>query len=109
MRTEPVQDLPPLAAQAAAQNDATTGAQAPTTTTAPAVEERSTAFRAVQGGEVKSGEVLLVEAYAAIWAVVFVLILLAFRRQRRIDGRVDALEAAIERVRRAEERGKGEG
>lgn len=102
-----MRDLPKPADEAAAKPSEKSGAQAPTTTTS--AEERSTAFRAVQGGELKSGEVLLVEAYAAIWAVAFILILLGFRRQQRLDGRVDALATAIERARRAEEPGKGEG
>ena len=60
------------------------------------VEDRSTTFRPVQGGEqMQSGERLLVEAYAAIWVVLFALILLGWRRQRRIDARVAGLEVAL--------------
>jgi CcmD family protein len=65
---------------------------APTTT----AEDRSTAFRAVQGGnEMQSGEKLLVEAYAVIWLVLFGLVLLSWRRQRKIDDRVSSLEGAL--------------
>ena len=60
------------------------------------VEDRSTTFRPVQGGDqMQSGEHLLVEAYAAIWVVLFALILLGWRRQRRIDARVAGLEVAL--------------
>jgi hypothetical protein len=66
---------------------------APTT---PTADDRSTAFRAVQGGnEMQSGEKLLVEAYAVIWLIAFGLILLSWRRQRRIDDRVTSLEGAL--------------
>lgn len=83
---------PLFAVQAAA-----TPSAAPTGETSDA---RSTAFKAVQGGnELQSGEKLLVEAYAAIWIVVFVMVLLSWRRQRSIDGRVDALEAALRKAR----------
>lgn len=77
----------------------------PTTTTA---DDRATSFRAVQGGnEMQSGEKLLVEAYAVIWLVAFGLILLSWRRQRRIDDRVASLEGALavarERAQKARE------
>ncbi len=64
------------------------------------VEDRSTTFRPVQGGDqMQSGERLLVEAYAAIWIVLFGLLLLGWRRQRRIDARVAALEVALAQAR----------
>jgi hypothetical protein len=73
---------------------------APTGTTA---EDRSTSFRAVTGDhDMQSGEKLLVEAYAAIWIILFALVLLSWRRQRTIDERVSGLEAALEKARRAE-------
>jgi hypothetical protein len=92
MRIEPVRTFPLLASQATAP-----------TTAQPAAgtEQRSQSFQPVEGGgELRSGELLLVEAYAAIWAIVLVFILLSWRRQQRIDARVDALEGAIERARR---------
>jgi CcmD family protein len=68
-------------------------AQPAATTTA---EDRSQSFRPVEGGaEMQSGERLLVEAYAAIWAILFVFLLLSWRRQKRIDRRIDRLESAI--------------
>lgn len=67
---------------------------------APATEERSTAFRPVEGGnDMQSGEALLVEAYAAIWAIVFVYLLLAWRRQRQLDARITTLDAALAKAR----------
>jgi hypothetical protein len=77
--------------------------QAPTAPAAPkTTDDRSTTFRPVQGGtEMQSGERLLVEAYAAIWIVLFALILLGWRRQRRIDERVAGLEAALAQARAA--------
>jgi CcmD family protein len=78
----------------------TPAAPPPTGTTA---DDRSTAFRPVEGGgQMQSGEKLLVEAYAAIWIVLFLMILLSWRRQRRIDERVSSLEAAVEKARQAE-------
>jgi hypothetical protein len=64
------------------------------------VDDRSTTFRPVQGGDqMQSGEQLLVEAYAAIWIVLFALILLGWRRQKRIDARVAGLEVALAKAR----------
>lgn len=97
MRIEPVRTHPLFAAQAAQQ-------PAPTTTSA---EDRAQAFRPVEAGEARSGEVLLVEAYAAIWAIVFVFIFLSWGRQRRLDARIGALESAIERARRGQDKGAG--
>ncbi|EYF04346.1 CcmD family protein [Chondromyces apiculatus] len=96
-----MRSLPPFAAQAAAAPAATS------TPTTPTVEERGQAFRPVQGGDMQSGEMLLVEAYAAIWLIAFALILLSWRRQQKLDGRLQALEAALERARRA--KGSGDG
>ena len=48
------------------------------------------------GTEMQSGEKLLVEAYAAIWVILFAMVLLSWRRQRRLDERIASLEAAIE-------------
>ena len=81
----------------------TTPAPAPPAATGTSADDRSTSFRAVQGGpEMQSGEKLLVEAYAAIWIVLFAMILLSWRRQRRIDERISSLETAVEKARREE-------
>jgi hypothetical protein len=76
-------------------------APAPTATTQGA-DDRSTAFRAVEGGnEMQSGEKLLVEAYAALWLILFGLILISWRRQKAIDARVVTLESELAKVRAA--------
>ncbi|WP_438020029.1 CcmD family protein [Sorangium sp. So ce315] len=63
-------------------------------------DDRAQAFRPVEGGnELQSGEKLLVEAYAAIWIIIFALVFLSWRRQKQIDRRIDALEAALQRAR----------
>jgi CcmD family protein len=77
-------------------------APAPGTTVAPKTtpEDRSMAFRAVEGGTpMQSGEKLLVEAYAAIWVLVMIFLVSMFRRQKQIDARIASLEVALEKVR----------
>jgi hypothetical protein len=91
-----VQNDPP---RASATATAAPPAAAPTGT-ATGADDRNTSFRAVQGGgEMQSGEKLLVEAYAAIWVILFALILLSWRRQRGIDARMSVLSAAIDKAR----------
>ena len=75
----------------------------PTTTTA--ADDRSAAFKPVTAApEMQSGEKLLVEAYAAIWLVLFALVLLSWRRQRKIETRITELDGAIVKAREAEAR-----
>ena len=70
-------------------------------------DDRSTAFRPVEaGGELQSGEKLLVEAYAAIWVVLFVMILLSWRRQKQIEGRIAHLDGAVLAAREAADQKK---
>ena len=70
------------------------------TTAAPTADDRATTFRAVEGGnQMQSGEKLLVEAYAAIWVLLFAMILLAWRRQKKTDERITTLEAAVAKAR----------
>jgi len=77
---------------------------------APTAEDRSAAFRAVQGGnEMQSGEALLVEAYAAIWLILFAMIFFSWRRQRALDERVKTLEGALARARAEASREAGGG
>jgi len=64
----------------------------------PAETGRQTEFRAVEGGsETMSGETLLVEAYAAVWIILFGFVVVSWRRQSRIDARVAELERAVSR------------
>ncbi len=73
-----------------------------TTTT----DDRSTTFRPVEGGtQLQSGEKLLVEAYAALWLILFGLILLSWKRQQKLDERVASLASSIDRARREGVRG----
>ena len=51
----------------------------------PTAPERSSEFRAVEGGgERHNGTVLLVEAYSAIWLILFGIVFLTFRKQRKL-------------------------
>jgi CcmD family protein len=65
---------------------------------APSDSGRNSEFRAVEGGsETMSGETLLVEAYAALWIILFGFVFLSWRKQARIDARVAELERAVAR------------
>ena len=102
MKTDLIPGPLSSASPAATQKPA---APAATGTTA---DDRATTFRPVEGGaQLQSGEKLLVEAYAAIWIILFALVLLSWRRQRGIDGRVATLSAAIDKARSADEKGGG--
>ena len=70
---------------------------APTGTSSP--DDRAKEFRPAPTTEMQSGEKLLVEAYAVIWIIAFVLVLLSWRRLRRIDERITALESSVARKR----------
>jgi CcmD family protein len=86
-----------------------TSTSAPAPTTGQSADDRNTAFRPVEGGsELQSGEKLLVEAYAAIWLILFALVLFSWRRQKSLDDRMGTLSAAIDEARR-KERGEGGG
>jgi CcmD family protein len=62
----------------------------------PSGEQRSTEFHAVEGGtETMDGPTLLVEAYAALWLILFAFIFVSWRRQSRLDARIDELERAL--------------
>jgi len=73
---------------------ATGSAAAPATSAEPG--EREQGFKPDKGGDnLQSGELLLIEAYAAIWLVAFGLILLTWRKQRRLSARLDQLQRDI--------------
>jgi len=66
----------------------------------PPNQDSSSAYRGVPGGAGdQSGTLLLVEAYAAIWLLVFALILWTLRRQRQMNVRIAALETELQRAR----------
>jgi hypothetical protein len=67
-------------------------------TAPPETGQRSTEFRAVEGGtEMVSGGTLLVEAYCALWLILLTFLFVSWRRQAHIDRRVDELEKALAR------------
>jgi CcmD family protein len=83
--------------QPSAATASPTSTASPTGTASP--DDRATEFRPVSGAQLQSGEKLLVEAYAAIWLIVFAFVLFSWRRLGRIDARIDALEGAVARAR----------
>ena len=60
--------------------------------------DRATTFQPVEGGEVHSGQVLLVEAYVAIWLFLLAFIALSWRKQARLHARLDDLERVVDRA-----------
>jgi hypothetical protein len=61
--------------------------------------DRATSFQPVQGGgEHYSGEVLLVAAYGALWTVLFVWLVLVWRKQASLTVRLDGLQREIDRA-----------
>ncbi|HHH27330.1 MAG TPA: CcmD family protein [Polyangiaceae bacterium] len=62
----------------------------------------STEFRPVEGGgNTKSGEMLLVQAYAAFWLFAFGLIVFSLRKQKKLDERIARLEDDLNEAREA--------
>lgn len=62
-------------------------------------KDRSTEFSATTGGpEVQSGEMLLVQAYVAIWILLFAYLALIWRRQRALFSRLDAMDKMLDRA-----------
>jgi len=70
-------------------------------------DDRAQSFEAQAGApipEMQSGERLLVEAYVFIWLIAMVFVQLMWLRQRGIARRLDALEQAIDKHDKVEER-----
>lgn len=66
-------------------------------------EGRSTEFVAVQGGnDGTSAEALLVAAYALMWVLLLGFVILTWRRQLGIEGRLNTLERALGHRERSE-------
>lgn len=82
-------------------------AQAQTATAEPSAkpkgmspEDRDQGFVADAGGtEQTSGELLLIEAYAAIWVLVFAMMFLSLRKQKKLDERITQLSADLAKAR----------
>ncbi len=65
-------------------------------------EDRSQSFQADPGGgNVASGEVLLVQAYAVMWFLAFLLVLSSIRKQRQLDARISQLAGDLAKARDA--------
>jgi CcmD family protein len=62
-------------------------------------EERSQEFKSVQGGaDTTSAGTLLVVAYLVMWALLLGFILMSWRRQGALDGRLKQLERALDKA-----------
>jgi hypothetical protein len=63
------------------------------------VGDRSTTFQPVEGGtEHRSGETLLVAAYAGLWALLLFWVVVQWTKQTALSRRLDDLEGAIARA-----------
>ncbi|MEZ4440738.1 MAG: CcmD family protein [Polyangiaceae bacterium] len=66
------------------------------------IKDRSTEFKAVEGGpQTTSGEMLLTQAYAAFWIFAFVLVFFSIRKQSKLDERVSRLQEELSKARSA--------
>lgn len=82
--------------QAAKTNSPDAGPDANSPGEAQTVEDRSTQFVPVEGGQqTTSAEALLITAYALMWLVVFVFVWLTARRQKALHDRLDHIERAL--------------
>lgn len=81
--------------------------EAPVPKPSSSPDDRNEAYRATEGGGVnQSGTLLLTEAYAAIWLLVFVMIVRSMRKQTKLDARIDELRKDIAAAR---DRGAADG
>jgi hypothetical protein len=89
-------------APAAAATSGAPGATAPGTPAPAAVpgtpDDRSASFHPVEGGEVRSGEQLLVTAYAVLWVILMAYLGLVWRTQASLSQRVDLLEQTLDKA-----------
>ena len=66
----------------------------PSASAAP--DDRATTFQPVEGGgEQRSGGTLMVAAYSVIWTILMVWLVMMWRKQARLNERLDGLEGAI--------------
>jgi len=69
------------------------------TTGGTAPDDRATSFQPTEGGaEQRNGQTLMVEAYAVIWTILMVWLVLLWRKQAALNQRLDGLEGAIDRA-----------
>lgn len=71
------------------------------------VEDRSTEFVPVEGGQqgTASAEALLIAAYVLMWLAIFVFVWLTARRQKTLGHRLQEIEGALSRHDDAEAEG----
>lgn len=70
------------------------------TGTSQSADDRAQSFRPVEGGgEMQSGERLLVIAYMVIWVLILGFVAFSFRKQARLDARIATLEGALAKSR----------
>lgn len=80
----------------AATTTPATPAQAPTPSVA---DSRAGEYVPVQGGgETRSGETLLVQAYIVLWLILMAWLFFLWRKQARLHTRLDELEKVIDRA-----------
>lgn len=73
------------------------------TGTSQSPDDRGIGFKPVEGGqEMQSGERLLVIAYMVIWVLILGFVAFSFRKQARLDARINALETALTKSRSPE-------
>jgi hypothetical protein len=62
--------------------------------------DRATTFQPVQGPQPEhySGEVLLVSAYAIVWAVMLAWVGITWRKQASMSARIEELERVLDRA-----------
>jgi CcmD family protein len=69
--------------------------------------DRDQGFVADKGGtEQTSGELLLIEAYAAIWILVFAMIFMSIRKQKKLDQRITQLSDDLHKARKSADGGE---
>ncbi|MFO0546818.1 MAG: hypothetical protein U0271_00455 [Polyangiaceae bacterium] len=85
-----------------ATSGAAPGAAPSAATPASSSAPDGTAFKPVDSGsQVQSGEYLLIEAYALFWLLAMAFMVFAYLRTKRLESKVESLEAALERARAA--------
>lgn len=90
---------PPVVALAHASADTAQVIAAPSASAAAVPEDRGTAFQATSGGtEMRDGGKLMVAAYAILWVIVASYLGLMWSWQRKLQGRIEGLETAIDRA-----------
>jgi len=79
--------------------DPASGGASPASSAPKQAADRSTTFQPVEGGtEHRSGETLLVAAYAGLWALLLAWVLIQWAKQTALARRIDELEGAVSRA-----------